>query len=110
MFTSSAFLILDPNFLASGPVIFTKYSINCEVDSSAKNFLRSFRFMLFSSFSALVNFPIAIKYFAISRTYSRSSFVFAFCRFLDVFRPVILFILLSVTLGVNTRRSEVVSV
>lgn len=110
MLTSSAFLIFEPYFLASGPAIFTKYSISCEVDSSLNNFLRSPRFMLFINFSALENFPIAIKYRAISRTYSRSSLVFAFLKLLDVFRPVILFIRFSVTLGVITRRNGVVFV
>ena len=110
MLTSSAFLIFEPYFLASGPAIFTKYSISCEVDSSLNNFLRSPRFMLFINFSALENFPIAIKYRAISRTYSRSSLVFAFFKLLDVLSPVILFIRFSVTLGVITRRNGVVFV
>jgi len=110
MLTSSDFLIVEPYFLASGPAIFTKYSISCEVDSSLNNFLRSPRFMLFINFSALENLPTAIKYLAISRTYSRSSLVLAFLKLLDVFRPVTLFILLRVIFGVSTRRSEVVFV
>ena len=110
MLTSSAFLIVEPYFLASGPAIFTKYSISCEVDSSLNNFLRSPRFMLFINFSALENFPIAIKYLAISRTYSRSSLVLAFLKLLDVFRPVTLFIRFNVTRGVITRRNGVVFV